>query len=82
MTSQKHGEELFSKRLIYFKGKVTDMERDKQRSFIHWFTATARVGPETRRWKLLLGLSHGCEGPRSWVIFHCFPRGISKELDF
>lgn len=25
---------------------------------------------------------HGCRDPRIWTVFHCFPRHISKELDW
>lgn len=28
-----------------------------------------------------MGLPQGCKDPRTWVVFRCFPRHISRKLD-
>lgn len=63
----------------------SEMERQKERSFISWLAPQMATGSRLdhieAKDEIFSSLSHGCEVPSTWAILCHFPRHINRELD-
>lgn len=72
-------------RFYLFIGKVElEKDRDIFYPFIHFPDICSGQGwtqNEAKSHGLHLGLPYQCSYPSTWVVSHCFPRLITRELD-
>uniref|UniRef100_A0A5F9CEJ8 Dynein regulatory complex subunit 2 n=1 Tax=Oryctolagus cuniculus TaxID=9986 RepID=A0A5F9CEJ8_RABIT len=67
-----------------------ERERERERESLPSTGSVPQMFPKqpglgqakARSQKLLPGLPHGHRGPSTWAIFCCFPRCLSRELDW
>lgn len=70
-------------RFVYLKNRVTERQREKEISSVHW--ATPQVAPTSRSqpvWSQgCFWVSYRSQGPKPLGIFHCLLGCIIRELD-
>lgn len=69
-----------------FKRQSHRETRERATASIHFFTTPRLQQPGLGQARVVslelhASLPHGCRGPRTWTIFCCFFRNISRELD-
>lgn len=68
---------------LFQRQSSTERRRQRQRSSIHCFTPqmSALAGARPFWSQDLLHFPHWYRGPKTWAIFLCLPKYISRELD-
>lgn len=63
---------------------MAELPRERQRPYIHWVTPQMAVtaSAEARSQSFILVSHMSGSGTSTWVIFPCFPKHISKKLDW